>query len=117
MLSKVLTPELGPVTHSCFAEQEPEEAAEEEAEEGEAAVKPKNNDILNTFKHVYVPQVVRDSRMWFKKVPRLGSFMAVPLVYQSCLSDDALEAAISDFQNVTQQRSELQKEIDIFEDE
>jgi hypothetical protein len=55
--------------------------------------------------------------MWFKKVPRLGSFMAVPLVYQSCLSDDALEAAISDFQNVTQQRSELQKEIDIFEDE
>lgn len=81
MLTKVLTPDMGPVTHSCFAEQEPEEAGEEEGEEGEAAAKPKNNDILNTFRHVYVPQVVRDSRMWFKKVPRLGSFMAVPLIY------------------------------------
>jgi hypothetical protein len=35
--------------------------------------------------------------MWYKRVPRLGSFMAVPLIYQSCLSDEALEAAISDY--------------------
>jgi len=35
--------------------------------------------------------------MWFKRVPRLGSFMAVPLVYESCLNDEALEAATADF--------------------
>lgn len=44
--------------------------------------------------------------MWYKRVPRLGSFIAVPLIYQSCLSDEALEAAISDYQSVTNQKAE-----------
>jgi len=96
MVDRVLTPEMGVVSHSCFAEQEGEEEPVEE-EDADAPPKPKNDDILTTFKHIYVPEVVRDSRMWFKRVPRLGSFMAVPLVYLSCLSDEALEAAIVDF--------------------
>jgi len=35
--------------------------------------------------------------MWFKTVPRLGAFMAVPLIYDSCLNDEALEVAVADF--------------------
>lgn len=53
-------------------------------------------DILESFKHVYVPEVVREPKMWFKTVPRLGSFMSVPLIYKSCLCDEALDAAIAD---------------------
>ena len=98
MIDRVLTPEVGQITHSCFGEQaEEEEPAAEEDEEGNTAPKTKNEDILTTFKHIYVPEVVRESRMWFKRVPRLCSFMAVPLVYQSCLSDEALEAALTDY--------------------
>lgn len=53
-------------------------------------------DILLTFKHVYVPEVVREPRMTFQKVPRLGAYMAVPLIYQSCLFDEALDLAVVD---------------------
>lgn len=116
MVDRVLTAEMGPVSHGCFGEQaEEEEPAEEE--DADAPPKPKTTDILSTFKHVYVSQVVRDPRMWFKRVPRLGSFMAVPLCYQSCLSDEALESATADFQDVTARKAELQKEVDQFEDE
>lgn len=80
MVDRILTQETGPVTHSVFADQEAEEDQGDDSE-GNSLVRPKNNDILNTFKHVYVPEVVRNQRMWFKRVPRLGSFMAVPLVY------------------------------------
>jgi hypothetical protein len=43
-------------------------------------------EVLAHFKHKYVPEVVRNSTMHFWKVPRLGSYMAIPLVYRSCLS-------------------------------
>lgn len=56
---------------------------------------------------MYVPEVVRDQRMWFKRVPKLGSFMAVPLIYSSCLSDEALEAAILDCEDVRIQKQDL----------
>jgi len=99
MVDCVITAETGPCTHSVFNEEE--EAQAEDDDQDQENPKPKTNDILSTFKHMYVPEVVRDQRMWFKRVPRLGSFMAVPLVYQSCLTDDALENAITDFQNIT----------------
>lgn len=60
---------------------------------------------------------MREPRIWFKRVPRLGSFLSVPLVYNSCLSDEALEAAIADNIDVSQRKAELQKEIDLFDDE
>lgn len=55
--------------------------------------------------------------MWFKRVPRLGSYMAVPLIYQSCLTDEALDQALADWNTSSQQRAELQKEIEVFEEE
>jgi hypothetical protein len=58
MTSKVLTPEMGPVTHGVFAEagQEEEEPVEEEAASNNGSEKaaPKITDILTSFKHVYV---------------------------------------------------------------
>lgn len=68
-------------------------------------------DILDSFKHVYVSEVVREPRMWFKTVPRLGSFMSVPIIYDSCLSDESLDLAIADFQRVTAENEKLQKEL------
>jgi hypothetical protein len=35
--------------------------------------------------------------MHFYRVPRLGSFMAVPLEYNSCLTEKALDQAIIDY--------------------
>jgi hypothetical protein len=57
----------------------------------------KEADILNDYRHIYVKDVVREPRMHFFKVPRLGCFMAIPLVYNSCLSEDALEESVNDY--------------------
>jgi hypothetical protein len=70
----------------------------------------KNDDILNTFRHVYVPEVVREPRIKFHKVPKLGAYMAVPLVYNSCMFDDALEQAVGDMLDVQQRQDALDKE-------
>lgn len=67
-------------------------------EEDEEGMMPpaKEKDILDSSKYVFVPEVVREPRMHYQRVPRLGSFMAVPLCYNSCLFDEALEQAVSD---------------------
>ena len=72
---------------------------EREQENPEAAEKeePVEKDILESFKHVYVKEVVREKRMNFTRVPRLGSYMAIPLIYNSCMTDEALEEAVKDF--------------------
>ena len=72
-------------------EREPENP--EAAEEEESVEK----DILESFKHVYVKEVVREKRMNFTRVPRLGSYMAIPLIYNSCMTDEALEESVKDF--------------------
>ena len=48
--------------------------------------------------------------MHFKKVPRLGCFMAVPLVYNSCLFNEALEEAVENFMVVQKEKEELEKQ-------
>ena len=47
--------------------------------------------------HIYVPEVVREPKMHFYKVPRLGAFLAIPLEYKSCLSQKSLDQSIVDF--------------------
>lgn len=97
------------ITHSVFkeggvAEAAPEEGGEaaEEGGDGEEkkvkAVVGNPDDILNTFKHVYVREVVREPKMHFYRVPRLGSFMVVPLEYESCISAVSLDSAVTDKQ-------------------
>jgi hypothetical protein len=64
MLGKTLTQAKGPVTHSVFnmAQTPPAEAApaNAEGEDGTVAAPKAQTDILDTFKHVYVPEVVRE---------------------------------------------------------
>ena len=66
MVDVVLGPTEGVVTHEVFAagEDDPDEAAAgSEDEENPKEKAPK--DILDTFKHSYVKEVVRDERMHF----------------------------------------------------
>jgi len=67
-------------------------------------------DILETFHHVYVPEVVRESRMHFWKVPRLGAFLAVPLIYKSVLFEDSLDAAVADYLDVKKRQNDQERE-------
>ena len=55
--------------------------------------------------------------MHFYRVPRLGSYMAIPLEYESCLSAAALDAAVTDFIGLNQAREAQQKEREEWEEE
>ena len=97
-------------------EQPPEEGGEEgENADGEGKPAKKNeggyaaDDIISQFKHLYVKEVVREPRMHFYRVPRLGAFMAVPLEYESCLSAAALDAAVADSLQLKKAREEQEK--------
>lgn len=58
-----------------------------------------DKDTISNFKHLFVPEVVRDPKMHYWKVPRLGSYMAIPMVYQSCLSVNAYTQAVEEQQD------------------
>lgn len=57
----------------------------EEGDDGEkkaAVVTSTPRDTLQDFLfHMYVPEVVREPKMHFYRVPRLGSYLAIPLEY------------------------------------
>lgn len=98
IVNKVLLPSQG-VTHDVFNAAEAAPATPTEPTEGEEdtprPVKnegaPSGVELLKLKHHVYVPEVVREPRMHFYRVPRLGSFMAIPLEYKSCLFQKSLD--------------------------
>ena len=114
MEGTVLGPEQG-ITHDVFGstftrvDQPPEPTAE--GEEVKATDETREEpDILVRYKHIYVKEVVREPRMNFQRVPRLGSYMAIPMIYKSCLFDEALTEAVQNFQDV--QAKKAQQEAD-----
>ena len=100
MVGKVLHPNQG-ISHQLFGGSGEEEEAPAEEEEEDGAPKQKSTDILSTYPHKYVSHVVRQKDIHFWRVPRLGAFMAIPLVYKSCLSEAALDEAIVDWVECT----------------
>ena len=48
--------------------------------------------------------------MHFYKVPRLGSFLAIKLEYESCLFEDSLNQAVVDYMDVKQRQKEQDEE-------
>lgn len=77
----------------------------------------KPSDILDTFHHVFVEEVVKNPKMHFFTVPRLGSYLAIPLCYKSCLFEDALDNAVADYFAVVKAREEQERQKADWEDE
>lgn len=88
------------ITHDVFNDVAAPDVEAEADDGGEGAAKEaqvESEDILTSYKGVvYVKEVVREPRMHFLKVPRLGCYLAVPLVYQSCIFDEALDKSVED---------------------
>jgi len=93
-------------------EEENAEAAEAIPEEGEtekAATEIKEAPEVLPFS-VLVDEVVRNQRMHYFKVPRLGSFMAIHLEYDSCLHEEAFDDGVREMLNVHKRRAEQEDE-------
>ena len=101
MIDRTLMPGVG-VTFEVL-EDKPIAKIEEDAEEGAAEAKPVAKSIFDSYpQHLVIPEVVRDPRIHFYKVPRLGSYMAIRLEYQTCLFEEAFEAGVLDLIEVNE---------------
>ena len=45
-------------------------------------------------KYVYIPNVVKNENMHYFRLPKLGAYIAVPLVYNSYLTENILDVAL-----------------------
>ncbi|CAI2387904.1 unnamed protein product [Moneuplotes crassus] len=104
------------VVHDVFKEEpqtEPNEvkATEEEAEaEGEEPPeqKPASVDI---------EEIVREPRIKFFKVPRLGNLFCIRLSYERCLFEQALDEAVKDVYDVENKKRQQEIEKAMFEEQ
>lgn len=53
-------------------------------------------------KHLFIEEVVRDKSVKYYQVPKLGSYMAMKLEYQTCLFEEAYEAAVANYSEVNE---------------
>ena len=104
LVDKILQQDQG-ITYGLYQQDEevPEGEAEpedeEELEEGEEP-KPKPPPTEKLPKHLYIEEVVREQRIYYFTVPRLGSYLAIKMEYNSCLFEEAFDAAVIDFQDI-----------------
>ena len=85
MVDEVLTMEQG-ITYNLFNEKVKEPYIIEQ--EG------------NISRHILIREVVKEPKIHFFKVPRLGAFMAIKLEYNSCLFEEAFDAAVLNYIDV-----------------
>lgn len=106
LVDKILKQDQG-LTFDVFKDGEAKEGSEDAPaeEEGVEKAKPKESEEVLP-KSIFVKEVVREPRMHFFKVPRLGSYLAIRLEYKSCLFEESLDAAVSDYLEVKQRQKE-----------
>jgi len=60
--------------------------------------------------HILVEEVVRNPRMHYFKVPRLGSYIAIQLEYESSLHEEAFDEGVKEMISVHKRRADLEDE-------
>lgn len=109
IVDQILEPNQG-VTYGVFEEDKPpvegEEAkpAQEFDDEGNIVPQLKFETDEKVPKFICVNEVVREPKIHFFQVPRLGSYMAVRLEYQTCLFEEAYDAGVQDMIKVQEIR-------------
>ncbi len=95
IVNQTLNKEQG-LTHDVFKapeEEEEEEKDPEEMTEEEKEAKAEKERLKALPRSVYVKEVVREGRMHFFDVPKLGSYLALELKYPSCLKEEPFDEA------------------------
>jgi len=59
--------------------------------------------------HLIVDEVIKEDRIHFYQVPRLGSYLAIKLEYNSCLYEDAFDKAVDDYGDVMDKNEGIEK--------
>ena len=75
------------------------------------------NETTGIPKHIFVRDTVREKDMFYYKVPRLGSYLAIRLEFDSCLNEEAYDAAVENYIEVDQMNTNLMEEKKAWEEE
>ena len=101
MIGQVLKEEEGQATWSIWKEEEEEEPQDDEDQT--QVNKPR-------LKIAFVEDVVNDPRIKFFDVPKLGSYLAAPVTYASCLFESSFDAGVEDFLECKKKRIAQEEE-------
>jgi hypothetical protein len=55
--------------------------------------------------------------MHFFKVPRLGSYLAIRLEYESCLFEDSFDLGLTDYLSMRERQKQLQEDMKTWEEQ
>lgn len=55
-----------------------------------------------------IREVVKEPKINFYRVPRLGAYMAIKLEYNSCLFEEAFDGAVLNYVDVNNTKKELE---------
>lgn len=104
LLKEVLKKNQG-LTHDVFIplEEPADDKPVEEMTPEELANRNKFLELKAKPKNINVKEVVRESRMHYFRVPKLGSYLAVELKYDHCTNESSFDAAFREY-NQTQER-------------
>ena len=119
LIDKTLSKDQG-LTFDVFKnieEVKADEPVEEDEDGNPVAAKVESTEPQENFpRHILVPEVVREPRMHFYRVPRLGSYLAIRLEYDSCLFEDAFDTGLADFLSMRERQKQLQEDIRAWEE-
>lgn len=97
MINKTLTQEQG-LTHDIFKPlPQKEDEGNTSGNEGQDGKEEFKEDPKSALRHLFVSEVVRENRIHYFKVPKLGSYLAIELKYNSWLTEETFEKAYEDF--------------------
>ena len=61
-------------------------------------------------KFVYVSDVIKNEKVHFFRIPKLGAYLAAPLIYKSYLSESIFDKALEERKKYLQLKDEFDKE-------
>ena len=67
------------------------------------------DQIVEKTSYLYVPDVTTEERMYYFRIPRLGAYLACPLIYNSCLHPEALDAGVEGRKKFFEDKAELEE--------
>ncbi len=101
------------MTYDIFKEKEAEGEKEGGAEEGEGGEGEKEGEVEKQDEeepNLFIKDVVREPRMKFFEVPRLGCYLAVPLNYENSEFESAFDTGLKNHLQCEEER-EKQREM------
>lgn len=56
---------------------------------------PEEGKAPEVYKGCYISDVVKEPKIYFHRFPKLGCYFAMPMIFETCLFEDAFDAGLA----------------------